>query len=81
MAVAIKLIKYGKKGQPSYRIVAIDKREKRNGPYIEKIGLYNPLTNPPVLTINKERYKYWLNKGAEISEGILKLQKTLKKNL
>lgn len=81
MAVAIKLIKYGKKGQPNYRIVAIDKREKRNGPYIEKIGLYNPLTNPPVLTINKERYKYWLNKGAEISEGILKLQKTLKKNL
>ena len=80
MAVAIKLIKYGKKGQPSYRIVAIDKREKRNAPYIEKIGFYNPLTNPPVLTINQERYSYWLSKGAEISEGILKLQKNLRKH-
>ena len=80
MAVAIKLIRYGKKGQPSYRIVAIDKREKRNGPYIEKIGLYNPITNPPQLTINKERYDYWVMKGAELSEGMIKLKKQLNKS-
>ena len=64
MAVAIKLIRIGKKGYPSYRIVAIDKREKRNGPYLEKIGFYNPVASPPVLTINKQKFDYWLSKGA-----------------
>ena len=77
MAVAIKLIRIGKKANPSYRIVAIDKREKRNGPYLEKIGFYNPVPNPPVLSINKERFDYWLTKGAELSEGIIKLKKHL----
>ena len=81
MAVAIKLVRFGKKGSPSYRIVAMNKREKRNAPYIEKIGFYNPVTNPPELTIDKERLDYCIVKGAELSEGIIKLKKQLSKRV
>ena len=77
MAVAIKLIRFGKKGRPNYRIVAIDKREKRNAPYLEKIGYYDPLAKPPKLSIDKARFDFWISKGAELSEGIIKLKKNL----
>lgn len=79
MAVAIKLIRFGKKAKPSYRIVAIDKREKRNAPYIEKLGFYNPIASPPELQLDRERFNYWIGKGAELSEGITKLHKKLLK--
>ena len=79
MSVAIKLIRIGKRGKPNYRIVAIDKREKRNGPYLEKIGFYNPIAKPPVLTIDKQRFDYWITKGAELSDGIIKLKSQLRK--
>ena len=79
MAVAIKLIRFGKKGSPTYRIVAIDKREKRNGPYIEKLGFYNPKLNPPELNLKRDRFDYWIMKGAELSEGIVKIKKLLKR--
>ena len=73
MPAAIKLIRVGKRGKPNYRIVVMDKRKKRTGAYLEKIGYYNPLTNPPVLSFDQDRYDYWLSKGAVISEGIRKL--------
>ena len=74
MPTTIRLMRIGKKGSPSYRIVAIDKRKKRNGRYLEKIGFYNPLQNPPVLQVDKKKLDYWLQKGATISEGIRKLK-------
>lgn len=73
MAVSIRLMKIGKKNYPTYRIIAIDKRKKRNSRYIEKIGVYNPHTNPYTLKINQERLDYWLTKGAQLSEGLKKL--------
>jgi len=73
MPAAIRLMRIGKKGSPSYRIVVMDKRKKRTGAYLEKIGFYNPLTNPATLSIDKDRYDYWISKGAVISEGIRKL--------
>lgn len=79
MPVAIKLMRIGKKASPSYRIVAIDKKKKRNGPYLEKIGFYNPIPNPPILNIDQARFDYWVSKGAELSEGIVKLKKQLRK--
>ena len=69
----MRLMRIGKKGSPSYRIVVMDKRKKRTGAYLEKIGFYNPLTNPATLSIDKDRYDYWISKGAVISEGIRKL--------
>lgn len=68
-------MRFGKPGQPSYRIVAIDKRRKRDGSYIEKIGVYQPMNDPYKLEFNEERLQYWKNVGAEISDGVSKLLK------
>jgi small subunit ribosomal protein S16 len=54
----------GKKKQPFYRIVATDSRVARDGKYIEKIGHYNPVNNPPELIIDDEKALLWLNRGA-----------------
>ena len=64
MAVKIRLFRVGKKKKPMYRVVVMDSRKARNSSYIEKIGLYNPLTNPAEITINKEKAIEWLKKGA-----------------
>lgn len=78
MAVALRLMRIGKRGVPFYRIVAIDKRKKRNGRYIEKIGLYNPLTEPATIEINQKQLDLWTQRGAQISEGLAKLLKSRK---
>ncbi len=73
MAVAIKLMRVGKKRQPSYRIVVIDKKRSRNSKYNEKIGYYNPLTNPPTFQIDHDRLDYWQKHGAILSAGVTKI--------
>ncbi len=78
MAVAIKLYRIGKKNQPIYRVVVSNKRYKANGKYIEEIGQYNPLKEPHLFRIKKDRLTYWLEKGAQPSEGIKKLLKHYK---
>ncbi|MCX7881301.1 MAG: 30S ribosomal protein S16 [Patescibacteria group bacterium] len=80
MAVSIRLTKRGKKDYPTYRIVVVDKRKKRDSDYIEKIGFYNPHTEPGTLQVNKERFDFWLKKGAIVSEGVRKLLKKIKKS-
>ncbi len=81
MSVAIRLMRFGKRNRPFYRIVAIEKRRKRDSIYLDKLGYYDPMTEPPTIEINKERFLYWLNNGAEISEGVRKLWKRIKKKL
>lgn len=78
MAVTLRLLRLGKRGSPSYRIVAIDKRKKRNGMYVEIVGHYNPIANPPVFTLDQKKVDSWLGKGAMISEGLRKLLKNKK---
>lgn len=78
MATALRLYRIGKKGRPSYRIVAVNKRYKANGKYIEEIGKYDPIVKPYLLKLNKERYDYWLSRGAVPSEGLQKLLKNKK---
>jgi len=73
MAVALRLMRFGKRKQPYYRIVALDKRKKRDGAYIEKIGIYHPLLEKDTIQINKERFEFWKSKGAQLSEGLQKL--------
>lgn len=73
MPAAIKLMRLGKKGNPSYRIVVVDKRKKRNTNYKDLIGFYDPTANPVVLKVNKDKLIGWLKKGAVASEGIVKL--------
>jgi len=64
LAVKLRLTRRGKKKQPFYRIVAADSRSRRDGKYIEKIGYYNPLTNPAEIIIDEEKAFYWLKNGA-----------------
>ena len=64
MSVRLRLRRMGKKKQPFYRIVAIDSRAARDGRYIEKLGTYNPLTQPMDIKIEEDRALYWLGQGA-----------------
>jgi len=75
MAVRIRLARGGAKKRPIYRIVAADSRSPRDGRFIEKLGVYNPiLANDGVrLTLNEERIKYWLGTGAQPSERVARL--------
>ena len=75
MAASIKLMRFGKKNYPTYRIVVVDKRKKLQGAYLEKIGTYNPMTDPETLALNQEKLQHWLKIGAEPSEGVRKLLK------
>lgn len=75
MAVALRLMRFGKKKNPVYRIVAVDKRKKRDGRYLEQVGFYNPMKDPSELRIDKEKFEHWKYRGAVVSEGLLKLLK------
>lgn len=66
-------MRFGKKGQPFYRIVVLDKSRKRDGAYIESLGTYNPMTDPATIVLNEERLAYWKKVGAQPSEGFAKL--------
>ena len=65
MPVKIRLQRHGKKGKPFYWIVAADARAKRDGRYLEKLGTYNPNTNPATVNIKLEDAVTWLEKGAQ----------------
>ena len=73
--VVIRLSRGGSKGRPFFNIVVADKRVRRDGRFIEKIGTYNPMLPKDAqrLTVNAERAKYWLEKGALPSERVTKL--------
>lgn len=74
MAVTLRLYRTGKKGYATYKIVAVNRRYKSNGKYIEAVGFYNP-HNDADLKIKKERLDYWVSRGAIVSEGLRKLLK------
>ncbi|WP_299218115.1 30S ribosomal protein S16 [uncultured Aquimarina sp.] len=65
MSVKIRLQRHGKKGKPFYWIVAADARAKRDGRYLEKIGTYNPNTNPATVDLNVDGAVKWLQNGAQ----------------
>jgi small subunit ribosomal protein S16 len=65
MSVKIRLQRHGKKGKPFFHIVAADSRSPRDGKFIERIGSYNPNTNPATIVLNNERALTWLNNGAQ----------------
>jgi small subunit ribosomal protein S16 len=65
MSVKIRLQRHGKKGKPFYWVVAADARSKRDGRYLEKIGTYNPNTNPATLKIDVDSAVSWLQNGAQ----------------
>lgn len=68
MAVKIRLQRHGKKGKPFYWIVAADGRAKRDGRYLEKLGTYNPNTNPATVELDIDQAVVWLENGAQPSD-------------
>jgi small subunit ribosomal protein S16 len=80
MAVRIRLSRFGKKGQPRYRIAVADSKFKRDGKVIEYIGAYNPMVEPPDIKIDKERYDYWLSVGAKPSATVKSIAKKVMGN-
>ena len=75
MAVKLRLTRMGDHKNPLYRIVATKKHKKRDGEYIEKIGTYNPHTNPATLKVDEEVALKWLNDGAIPSDTVRNLLK------
>lgn len=73
--VKIRLSRTGRKNYPQYRIVVINSLNKRDGKFIENIGYYNPMVDPIIIKMNKDRYSYWISKGAQLSSGLSKLLK------
>ncbi len=65
MSVKIRLQRHGKKGKPFYWVVAADARSKRDGKFLEKIGTYNPNTNPATIDLNLDSAVQWLHNGAQ----------------
>ena len=73
--VKIRLTRKGKKKQPFYRVIVIDSRKRRDGPFVEILGTYDPLKNPSEVKIDTERAKYWLGNGAQPTSVVKKLLK------
>jgi len=69
MAVKIRLMRLGKKHQPSYRLVVAASRRPRDGKYIEALGYYNPRTEPSTIQVDEEKALLWLSRGARPSDA------------
>ncbi|MDH7514768.1 MAG: 30S ribosomal protein S16 [Bacteroidota bacterium] len=71
--VTLRLQRRGRKKLPVYKIVATDSRAPRDGRFIEAIGRYEPLREPAVIEINRDRVRYWLSVGAQPSDTVRSL--------
>lgn len=83
MPVKIRLQRHGKKGKPFFWIVAADSRAKRDGRFLEKLGIYNPTTNPATIEIDVDKSVQWLQNGAQptdTAKAILSYKGVLLKN-
>lgn len=70
MATKLRLQRHGKKGKPFYHLVVADARATRDGKFIEKLGVYNPCTNPATIDINLERALTWIQNGAQPTDTV-----------
>ena len=70
MPARIRLQRHGKKNQPFYHIVVADGRAPRDGRFIEKLGTYNPLTNPATIDLNFDRAVEWVKNGAQPTDTV-----------
>lgn len=73
MSVKIRMRRMGSKRKPFYRIVVADSRMPRDGRFIEKVGYYNPLTNPDEVKLEEDKIFEWLEKGAQPSDTVRSL--------
>ena len=78
MAVSIRLRRAGSSRRPAYRVVVADSRSPRDGRFIEIIGHYNPLTEPPTVKIDRAKAEGWIKQGAQPSNTVKKLLANVK---
>ena len=78
MAVSIRLRRMGSNRRPAYRVVVADSRSPRDGRFIEIIGHYNPLTQPPTVKIDRAKAREWIAKGAQPSNTVKRLIENVK---
>ena len=71
--VKIRLTRLGRKKRPFYRVVAINSRSARDGKFLDILGTYDPLQEPSVVNLDKEKIDQWISKGAQLSNRVLKL--------
>jgi small subunit ribosomal protein S16 len=71
--VKIRLSRLGAHKKPFYRIVVTDSRARRDGPFIEILGTYNPMKEPSEIKLNGEKVKHWLQRGAQPTDKAKKL--------
>ena len=71
--VKIRLSRFGAHKRPFYRVVIADSRSRRNGPFIEIIGTYDPLKEPSEVKLDGEKVRYWLQRGAQPTVIVKKL--------
>jgi small subunit ribosomal protein S16 len=69
MGVRIRLARMGAKKKPFYRLVAADSEAPRDGKFLEILGYYDPMKDPAVLEIHKDKVNHWIEKGALVSEA------------
>ncbi len=73
MSTKIRLMRMGRKKVPFYRIVVADKESPRDGRFLDILGTYNPLTDPPEIKLDHDKLKYWVNKGAQFTDTVRSL--------
>jgi small subunit ribosomal protein S16 len=78
VAVSIRLRRAGSSRRPAYRVVVADSRSPRDGRFIEIIGHYNPLTEPPTVKIDRTKAEQWIKQGAQPSNTVKKLLANVK---
>lgn len=71
--VKIRLARFGAHKRPFYRMVVADSRARRDGPFVEIIGTYDPMKEPSEVKIDLEKANYWLQKGAQPTDRAMKL--------
>ncbi len=71
--VKIRLTRKGAKKKPFYRVIVAESRKRRDGPFLEIIGTYDPLKDPSEIKIDTDRAKYWLGCGAQPTSAVKKL--------
>jgi small subunit ribosomal protein S16 len=75
MAVKIRMARLGAKKRPFYRLVAADSESPRDGKFLEILGFYDPMKDPAVVKVHKDKVNYWLEKGAVVSGSVRSILK------
>jgi small subunit ribosomal protein S16 len=69
----IRLTRMGAKKKPFYRVVVTERRQARDGSFVEIVGHYNPVSNPPAIDLKMDRVQHWIQRGAQPSETVQSL--------